>query len=84
VSCTKIACVCDPATEWHRDYVALSPAECSVIYYTCPPNTTPFANDCGCGCQQSAACPEYFDCMPPSTCDIPQIEADCPYSTIVF
>ncbi len=84
VGCTKIACVCDPATEWHREYVALSPAECAVIDYTCPPNTTPFANDCGCGCEQSATCPEYFDCMPPSTCDIPQIEADCPYSTIVF
>jgi hypothetical protein len=84
VTCTKMACICDPAVEWDREYVSLDPAECMVIDYACPANTTSFSNDCGCGCIQSDECPEFFDCMPPSTCDVDQIEADCPYSTILM
>lgn len=84
VSCTKLACACDPSKEWWRDYVATDPAQCAVIDFACPENTVGFSNECGCGCEQSAACPEYFDCMPPSPCDIEKIEAECPYSVIAL
>ena len=69
VSCTEIACACDPAKEWWRHYVALDPASCAAIDYACPPNTTMFSNACGCGCEEDASCPPFFDCEPPATCD---------------
>lgn len=79
---------CDPAAETHRrSYVGASPPDCSVIKFSCQTNTTYFANACGCGCEQSASCPEWFDCMPsPQTppCDPAQIQADCPYSGIAY
>lgn len=84
VGCTKVACVCAPDDEWWRHYVATDPAVCMVIDYMCPLNTTSFTNDCGCGCEQDAACPEYFDCMPPASCNIDQIKTDCPYSGIAL
>jgi len=84
VGCTELACMCNPAAEWWRDYVSLDPKECELIDYGCPTNTTGFNNECGCGCEQSAACPEYFDCMPPSPCDPEQIAIDCPYSGIAY
>lgn len=84
VSCTEIACACDPESEWWREYVSLDPNECAVIDYACPENTTGFSNACGCGCEQSAECPEWFDCMPPSPCDPQQIAIDCPYSGIAY
>jgi hypothetical protein len=84
VACTEIACACNPADEWWRDYVAQDPDQCAVIDYVCPANTTPFANSCGCGCEQDSACPEWFDCMPPSPCDPEQIAIDCPYSGIAY
>ncbi len=83
VSCTEEACACDAAAEWWRDYVATSTAECAVIDYSCPPNTTGFENACGCGCEQSHACAESYDCAPPKSCDVQQLAADCPFSTIV-
>ncbi len=78
------SCPCDPATEWWRDYVATSPSACATIKYGCPENTKGFQNTCGCGCEQDASCPEYFDCMPPSPCDAAQIKKDCPYSDIAL
>lgn len=83
VSCTEISCPCDPAKEWWREYVGKSPAECATIKYACPEHTTPFANDCGCGCEQDASCPQWFDCMPPAACDPDQI-AKCPYSGVAY
>jgi hypothetical protein len=50
VACTKMACVCNPATEPHRNYVG-TPQQCMVIRYTCQSGQTPFSNDCGCGCE---------------------------------
>jgi len=84
VGCTKIACACDPSKEWWRHYVATDPATCMVIDYGCPPNTVAFSNGCGCGCEQDASCPEWFDCMPPASCDVPKIMEQCPYSGIAF
>lgn len=84
--CTTMACVCDPATEWNKNYVG-SPSNCPVIDFVCPDNTTMFANECGCGCQQDPSCPEWFDCMPsPGTppCDTQALQARCPYSGFAF
>ncbi len=82
-TCTKLACACDATTEWWREYAGMSPSECAVIDFDCPTNTTMFGNDCGCGCEQSQACAETYDCEPPAMCDIATITAECPYSTIL-
>lgn len=55
-----------------------------VIDFVCPELTTYFGNACGCGCEQSADCPEYFNCMPPSPCDEDAIKTKCPYSGIAY
>ncbi len=83
VGCTKIACPCDPDSEWWRKYVAKSPAECQSIKYDCPEHTTPFSNSCGCGCEQDASCPEWFDCMPPAPCDADMLKK-CPFSGVAY
>lgn len=82
--CTTATCgpSCDPATEWWRSYAATSPAECEVIDFECPPNTTSFGNACGCGCEQSSTCEQTYDCSE-GACDPEQVAADCPYSTIL-
>lgn len=84
VGCSKMACACDPAKEWYRKYLGHSPKECAVIDFQCPPNTVGFENDCGCGCEQNAKCPEYFDCMPPAPCDPKKLQEECPYSGIAL
>ncbi|MCA9594618.1 MAG: hypothetical protein KC776_14940 [Myxococcales bacterium] len=80
VGCTKKACACDPSKEWWRKYY--TPAECKAGVQ-CPGYTTPFTNSCGCGCEQDASCPEWFDCMPPSPCDPDQMK-QCPYSGVAY
>jgi len=50
VACTKMACMCNPAAEPHRNYVG-TPQQCMVIRYTCPTGQLPFSNNCGCGCE---------------------------------
>lgn len=84
VSCTDMACACDPQKEWWRSYVAPDPQKCMVIDYGCPPNTKAFSNACGCGCEQDASCPQFFDCMPPSPCNLEEIKQKCPYSGVAF
>jgi hypothetical protein len=84
VSCTELACSCNPTAEWWRSYVTTSPAECELIDYVCPGVTTSFQNECGCGCEQSQTCPEVFDCQPPSPCDLPWIEENCPFSVVAL
>lgn len=83
VTCTEIACACDPAKEWWRSYVGKSPEECMTIKYACPANTTSFANPCGCGCEQDASCPEFIDCMPPAP-DCDKWKAKCPFSGVAY
>lgn len=83
--CTKITC--DPKKEWNRNYVTTDKNQCALIRYTCPTNTTHFSNDCGCGCEQAASCPEYFNCMPgpgAAPCDTNALLAKCPYSKIAW
>ena len=55
---------CDPPNEPDRKYVATTPNQCALIDFVCPAHTWYFGNDCGCGCEQDATCPDYVDCMP--------------------
>ncbi len=83
VSCTEIACGCDAADEPYRNYAANSPEACTLIFFGCPNNTTGFANDCGCGCEQSYECPETIDCTGATmTCNEP-LAARCPYTVVM-
>jgi hypothetical protein len=64
-----------------------TPDTCPVIKYTCPEGTSHFSNACGCGCEQSADCPEWFNCMPgpdAPPCDTDAIKTKCPYSGIAY
>jgi hypothetical protein len=87
-ACTELACSCDPVLEeQQREYVGTSADECAVIDFACPQHTTYFGNACGCGCEQSPSCPEWFDCMPTPDappCDEAQIHTECPYSGIAY
>ncbi len=84
VSCTEIACPCDPPNEWWREYASLDAQECLLLDFACPANTLRFDNACGCGCEQDASCPQFFDCMPPAQCDVQALMEQCPYSEIAF
>lgn len=75
---------CSPTEEYNRNYVSLSPAECTLIFYGCAPPTKMFSNACGCGCEQSASCPEWVNCEPGSTprdalCTVAP-DDPCPYT----
>ena len=87
VACTEKACMCNPNTEWYRDYIGESPEKCAVIKFACPDATNYFSNACGCGCEQDPSCPEWFNCMPgpgAPPCDPDAIKAKCPYSGIAY
>lgn len=90
VACTEMACLpddCDPANDWWREYVATDVEQCYVIRFVCPENAAYFLNDCGCGCEQPADCPQWFNCMPgPGVppCDTDWIHQNCPYSGIAY
>ena len=83
-SCTELPCMCNPEAEWYRKYISESLETCAVIDFGCPPNTIGFENQCGCGCEQNAACPEWFNCMPPQQCNVEQLKGQCPYSGFAF
>jgi hypothetical protein len=76
---------CEPAEEFGRDYVGMSPDVCKVIKFACPPNTTSFFNDCGCGCEQDPLCPPIVThCMQDQSgpyC-LPEAYSHCPYSMV--
>lgn len=66
---TTIYCLdssCDAEKDYNRRYVAKDQKSCALADFICQPNTTPFTNACGCGCEQDANCPEYVDCEPGS------------------
>jgi hypothetical protein len=85
INCRDVEC--DPDTEYNRQYVAMDPGTCALIDYSCPEYTTHFANDCGCGCEQDASCPRYFNCQPgpdpQPECSEERI-ARCPFSPIAI
>jgi len=89
VSCSKKVCPpCDSSIDDHRhSYIGKTPMECMTIRYKCPPNTTGFQNTCGCGCEQAASCPDFFNCQPSPGmpgCDTQMLQMQCPYSGIAF
>lgn len=90
VSCTEMLCPeCDPALEMNRrEYIATSLDECAAIDYLCAENTFAFSNACGCGCEQSASCPEWIDCMPGGAdaecADLAAFAARCPFSGVAM
>jgi hypothetical protein len=90
VACTRRACLpddCAPEAELWREYVATSPEQCAVIRFVCEGATSYFANACGCGCEQSETCPEWFNCMPSPdgpACDLDWIRTNCPFSGIAW
>ncbi len=90
ILCTEMACpACDPKLDSPpKNYLATELAKCLTLKFACPTNTTSFQNDCGCGCQQSAACPAWIDCMPggaDSQCSaLDAFKQKCPFSTIAM
>jgi von Willebrand factor type C domain len=83
IACTEIACPCDPAKEWWRSYIG-GPGDCAVIDFDCAAPTNAFENECGCGCEQPAWCPQVFDCQPPTPCNVEEIAQLCPMSQIAL
>lgn len=67
MTCLKTSVVCDRAAEYNRRYQYADTTACQTANITCPSNTTVFKNACGCGCEQSATCPQWVDCMPGGT-----------------
>jgi hypothetical protein len=50
VKLSTVAGPCNPGAEpWH-DYLG-TPDECLTLHYSCPAPQHPFANACGCGCE---------------------------------
>jgi hypothetical protein len=84
IVCTEKACPCMPSQEWYQHYEMTDPMQCAASTFACAPNTLRFDNSCGCGCRQSDQCPKWFNCMPPTPCDVPKIKEACPYSGIAY
>jgi hypothetical protein len=59
---------CNPETEYNRNYTSEAPEQCrGQVGALCPTGLAYFENDCGCGCEQDATCPEAFYCQPTAT-----------------
>jgi hypothetical protein len=81
VGCTLMGCTCTGTEAW-RQYMANTPAQCAVIDFACPANTSYFADACGCGCQQDPNCPEVFACADMSSpCNPPGL-VRCPLTPV--
>jgi hypothetical protein len=65
-------------------YVSTSLEKCKLIDYACPAGTMGYSDQCGCGCVQSASCPDYVNCapmIPPApTNPLCADSTKCPYS----
>ena len=64
---TTIWCLtspCGPANAHNRVYVSKDPTECNAVDFNCRTELTAFRDECGCGCEQPADCPQYFYCRP--------------------
>jgi hypothetical protein len=78
---------CNPELEHDRNYVG-DPRTCTLIDFGCAEPTRMFFNDCGCGCEQDALCPDAFDCGPgarvaPHLACTPENLAHCPFSEVL-
>jgi hypothetical protein len=84
IACTDRACSCEPANEPFRNYVGGSADDCKAMDpYECPPNTTAFTNECGCGCEQSVECPIEYKCSPDGADMMcASLATRCPYTEL--
>lgn len=83
VDTVQDAGVCNPDTEYNRNYVDTDPQQCQDISFGCVAYSRYFINDCGCGCEQDPTCPESVDCTPGQGTMDPLCSADstrCPYT----
>jgi hypothetical protein len=66
---STVSCIdaCDPQTEYNRNYVSEDPQCREQVGLICPIGLAHFENDCGCGCEQDATCPEVFHCQTTAT-----------------
>lgn len=79
-----VTCTCEPVDGGGLDYIGASVDICAVIDFACPAGTTHFQNECGCGCEQSPACPDEVDCATETAqCSDPSFAAGCPYTTLL-
>ena len=79
------ACTCEPVDGNGLHYIGQSVEECMLIDFFCDGATTYFGNDCGCGCEQSPACPDTLSCKPGTAtpeCSDPAFSEACPYTVM--
>ncbi|HWP07486.1 MAG TPA: hypothetical protein VNN72_17160, partial [Polyangiaceae bacterium] len=82
VYCSDDTCSATPGKEPNRHYDPTGMCQPQGDY--CPEYTSPFHNDCGCGCEQDVTCPPTIDCSPgpePNPNCTEEALAQCPYST---
>jgi hypothetical protein len=90
VECTALDCPdCNPSEETNRrEYVSTDVGRCAAVDFLCAEATTPFFNDCGCGCEQDATCPDWIDCMPggadPDCADLEALALRCPFTGVAW
>ncbi|HKO52105.1 MAG TPA: hypothetical protein VJV79_30555 [Polyangiaceae bacterium] len=56
---------CQPGLQKDRVFAAFA-VECPTLSIHCPKGSSPFADECGCGCEQPEACPDSVNCQPGS------------------
>lgn len=82
IYCLADVATCSPEEEPNRDYVTMGQDSCVGADIVCPAHTTLFENECGCGCEQGASCPESVDCQPTFGSVQPLCSSEeCPYTT---
>lgn len=77
----KVGSGCQPGLDKHYVYAAYA-EDCPTFTIYCPAGSSPFVNDCGCGCEQPADCPDWVDCMPTtgSISHLCSTSAECPFT----
>jgi hypothetical protein len=72
---------CQPGLDKHYAYAAWS-EDCPTFTIYCPEGSSPFGNECGCGCEQPETCPDGVDCMPTGSGMISHLCAstECPFT----
>lgn len=82
VVCETLQKGCSPGLQKDRVFAAL-PEECGAISIHCPEGSNPFADTCGCGCEQPADCPDSVNCQPTSgdpRSDLCDNSKQCPFT----
>src|SRR5690606_15338099 len=68
-----------------RVFAATLTEECSARSLRCPEGSSSCSDECGCGCEQPADCPEGVNCQPGSEGQSPLCQStDCPFTKRAF